>query len=268
MLYISPKNRPWRHRGGIEVCLCSFFNFVARWGWVIIANARPLYQREIELVPGVQRAGWAHWPGLDGCGKSHPPPPQRYSIPDRPAPKELLYWLRYHAIQGFSEPGPRRKLGPFDERWNLKGTYALNNCVSTYKALHLAFRSQCQCFNRFGSWPERLFENYSFTPSSTTSLYWFTLKYFRIAFPSITLHSVASFYFLFTCISLLFIIKSALPCCVLQANLRYPTWLCWGWGGGRVGSGRKSRLSHVFGVRFLACRCEVRKPNNRTWALF
>jgi hypothetical protein len=30
----------------VEVLLYSFFNFGARWGWVVIATPRPIYARE------------------------------------------------------------------------------------------------------------------------------------------------------------------------------------------------------------------------------
>jgi hypothetical protein len=43
---------------GVEVWLYSFFNLGTKWGWVVNAVPLPLYPRA----------------GLDGCGKSHPPP--------------------------------------------------------------------------------------------------------------------------------------------------------------------------------------------------
>lgn len=39
---------------GVEVCLLSFFNLTARWGWVVSVTARSLYAREWESVSIVQ----------------------------------------------------------------------------------------------------------------------------------------------------------------------------------------------------------------------
>jgi hypothetical protein len=43
---ISPHYRPRMPRGGVNVYLYSFFNFVARWVWVVNATPRSLYSRE------------------------------------------------------------------------------------------------------------------------------------------------------------------------------------------------------------------------------
>ena len=66
---ISPHNRPRMPRGGVNVYLYSFFNFVARWVWVVNATPRSLYSRE---WPGTHCAGGWVGPraGVDGCGKS------------------------------------------------------------------------------------------------------------------------------------------------------------------------------------------------------
>ena len=50
----------------------SFFNFGARWGWVVNAMPRPIYPRE---RPGSHCVGGRVGPraGQDGCGKSRPP---------------------------------------------------------------------------------------------------------------------------------------------------------------------------------------------------
>ena len=68
---------PWRHRGGVEVQLHSFFNLGTRWRWLVNATPWPLYRRE---WPGAHSIGG--WVGprvaLDGCGKSRP---HRDSIP-------------------------------------------------------------------------------------------------------------------------------------------------------------------------------------------
>jgi len=57
---------------GVEVQLCSLFNFGARWEWVVNAKPRPLYPRE---RPGTHCVGGWVGPraGLDRCGKSRLP---------------------------------------------------------------------------------------------------------------------------------------------------------------------------------------------------
>jgi hypothetical protein len=51
-----------------------FFILGARWEWMVNATPRPLYPRE---RPGTHcTGGWVGFrAGLDGCGKSRPPPP-------------------------------------------------------------------------------------------------------------------------------------------------------------------------------------------------
>jgi hypothetical protein len=80
---------------GVDVYLYSFFNLVARWEWVVNATPRPLYARE---RPGTHCTGGWVGPlaGLDGGGKS-PPPPSGIRTPDRPARRKSLYRLSYHA---------------------------------------------------------------------------------------------------------------------------------------------------------------------------
>jgi len=62
--------------------------------WVVNATPLPLYPRE---KPGTRCIGGWVGPraGLDGCGKSRPPP--GFDRPDRPARSESLYRLSYPA---------------------------------------------------------------------------------------------------------------------------------------------------------------------------
>ena len=66
--------------GGVKVQLYSFLNLGAsgRWWWVVNATPRPLYPRE---RPGTHCiGGWVgHRAGVDGCGKSCPPPPPGFN---------------------------------------------------------------------------------------------------------------------------------------------------------------------------------------------
>ena len=70
-----------------------FLNFGARWGWVVNAMPRSLYSRE---RPGTHCIGGRVGPraGLDGCGKSRPPPIGIRS-PDGPVCSESPYRLSY-----------------------------------------------------------------------------------------------------------------------------------------------------------------------------
>ena len=63
-----------------------------RWGWVLSTTPRPLYSRE---RPGTHCTGAWVGPraGLNGCGKSRPPPGFDSSV--RPARSESLYRLSY-----------------------------------------------------------------------------------------------------------------------------------------------------------------------------
>jgi hypothetical protein len=58
---------------GVEVSLYSFFNIGTKWGWVVNDKPQPLYPRE---RPGTHCIGGWVGPmtGLDGSGKSRPPP--------------------------------------------------------------------------------------------------------------------------------------------------------------------------------------------------
>jgi len=60
-------------REGVVVYLYSFFNLETVWVLVVNATPRPLYPREILGTPCI--GGWVGPRfGLDGCGKSRPPP--------------------------------------------------------------------------------------------------------------------------------------------------------------------------------------------------
>ena len=64
-----------------------------RRGFVISSTPRPHFIPGKELVPILQKAGWAPGPVWTG-GKSRP---HRDSIPDRPARSQSRYRLRYRA---------------------------------------------------------------------------------------------------------------------------------------------------------------------------
>jgi hypothetical protein len=67
-----PRNRPEGPEGGRGIALL-FLDLGARRGWVISTTPRPLYPRERH---GTHYTGGWVGPraGLDGCGKSRPPP--------------------------------------------------------------------------------------------------------------------------------------------------------------------------------------------------
>jgi len=71
----STYNRPRRPRGGVEVQHYSFFNFGARWWWVVNATPGPLYPQE---RPGTHcMGGWVEQgPVWMGVGNSIPGPVQ------------------------------------------------------------------------------------------------------------------------------------------------------------------------------------------------
>jgi len=48
--------------GEAEVQFYTFFNLGTRWGWVVNATSWPLYSQERDLVPTVEKAGWAPRP--------------------------------------------------------------------------------------------------------------------------------------------------------------------------------------------------------------
>ena len=62
-----------------------------RRGWVVSSTPLPHFTPGKDPVPILQEAGWSPRPVWTG-GKSHP---HRYSIPDRPARSQSLYWLSY-----------------------------------------------------------------------------------------------------------------------------------------------------------------------------
>ena len=69
--YISPYNRLWWHRGGLQVQLYSFFNLRAKWRWVFNSTPRPLYSREWPVVHCI--VDWVCPRAcLDRCGKAFP----------------------------------------------------------------------------------------------------------------------------------------------------------------------------------------------------
>ena len=88
---------------------------------VINATPRPLYPRE---RPGTHCIGGWVGPraGLDGCGKSRPPPGIR--SPDRPARRESLYRLSYS--------GPfvgKGGVNILDSTGLVRGTWGVKACV-------------------------------------------------------------------------------------------------------------------------------------------
>jgi len=59
---------------GVEVYLYSFFNFGARWWWVVNTTPRPLYPQERDPVPIDRRLG-----GRQGrSGRVWNPPPPKF----------------------------------------------------------------------------------------------------------------------------------------------------------------------------------------------
>ena len=79
-------------RVGRDIALL-FNDCSTRMGWVVSSTPRPHFTPRKDTVPILQEAGWVPGPGWKG-GKSHP---NRYSIPDRTAPTQTLYRLRYQA---------------------------------------------------------------------------------------------------------------------------------------------------------------------------
>jgi hypothetical protein len=61
--------------------------------WVIIVTSRPLYPRESDPVPIVQKAGWAGWAPV--WTRAENLAPTKIRSPNRPARSESLYQLRY-----------------------------------------------------------------------------------------------------------------------------------------------------------------------------
>jgi hypothetical protein len=73
--------------GLVEVKLYSFFNIVARCGWVVNATPQPLYPIDRNPVPIVQEAGWVTepvWTGVENLT------PIGIRSPDRPARNKPL----------------------------------------------------------------------------------------------------------------------------------------------------------------------------------
>jgi hypothetical protein len=72
---VHPKNRPRRPKGGVEVLLYSFLNLGARWGGWSTPHPAALPPGKIPSTHCI--GGWGDpRAGLDGCGKSPPPPPR------------------------------------------------------------------------------------------------------------------------------------------------------------------------------------------------
>jgi hypothetical protein len=69
-----------------------FFNFGARWGYVVNEIPQLLYPREIYPVPIVQEAGWVPGPVWKNAENLTP---TGIRSPDRPAHCESLYQLSY-----------------------------------------------------------------------------------------------------------------------------------------------------------------------------
>ena len=63
---------PWRHRGGVEVQLCSFFNLDARCWWMVTVTSPLLYLRKKTRCPFYERMGEPQ--GLSGHVRKISPP--------------------------------------------------------------------------------------------------------------------------------------------------------------------------------------------------
>jgi hypothetical protein len=76
------------------IALLVFFNLGVIWGLVVNATPRPLYPREKDPVPILQKSGWAPgpvWAGAENLA------PAGIQFPDRPARSESLY-RQYHGM--------------------------------------------------------------------------------------------------------------------------------------------------------------------------
>jgi len=73
-------------RGRADVQPYSFFNLGPKWGWVIKAKTLPIYVWERDPL-SMGTGGWVgpkSGLGLEGCGKSRPPPTGIRSPPSIP----------------------------------------------------------------------------------------------------------------------------------------------------------------------------------------
>ena len=86
-------------KGGVKVLLHPFFKLGVRWRWVVNATPRSLYPLE---RPGIHfTGGWVSpRAGLDGCGKSRPPPgfDPRTVYTERANPVHLKCVYIWHTI--------------------------------------------------------------------------------------------------------------------------------------------------------------------------
>jgi len=88
---------PWRHtRSGVQRGRYTFFNLVARRGWVVKAKPLPFYPRERNPVPTRQEVVWALGP-VWTCTENSTP--SGFRTPDRRARSRPLHWLRYPGHQ-------------------------------------------------------------------------------------------------------------------------------------------------------------------------
>jgi hypothetical protein len=107
-VHSSPCNRPRKPTGGVEVQLYSFFNFGARWGWVVNAKPRPLYPGKRGPVNTVPEAGWAAalvWTGAEN------PAPTEIRFPDSPARTYTEYAIPIHTTGTTSMETMREERG-------------------------------------------------------------------------------------------------------------------------------------------------------------
>jgi len=81
------------HRGSRGIALL-FLDHGTRRGWGVSVTPRPLFAPEKDLVPIVQKAGWAPGPVWTGAENLNP---TGIRSPDRPARSQSLYRLRYPA---------------------------------------------------------------------------------------------------------------------------------------------------------------------------
>jgi len=81
-----------RHRQGVDVQLYSFFNLVARGGWMVNATPRLLYPRGRTPLPTVPENGWAPGPVWAAMEKRKSLGPHRRSNRQRVALLKAPSW--------------------------------------------------------------------------------------------------------------------------------------------------------------------------------